>query len=102
MRYCYNYIYRKKTNEIATDLTTREWGCTRSLEDCKAGCENGSCNATCCYGDVNFANDSSLNFTEYKKCIYGGSGGTGLRADLWAAGLACVVLIRHIIGNDGR
>ena len=51
---------------------------------------------------MNFANDSSLNFTEYKKCIYGGSGGRGLRADLWAAGLACVVLIRHIIGNDGR
>ncbi|KAL5259115.1 hypothetical protein ACHWQZ_G009541 [Mnemiopsis leidyi] len=99
--YCFYYLYKVETDEIATDLNQRAWGCTDSEESCIQGCEDSSCSRhKCCYGDVNFKNNKTLNATEYRSCIYGKSGDKGFQGGVWVVGLSSVlfVLYRRFLG----
>ena len=93
-------MYRVETDEIAADYNSRAWGCTQSKETCESGCNDDELctDFRCCYADTYFNNDTSLNMTDYRKCIYGKSGELGLRRGLWAAGLVGVAIVRDMVG----
>jgi len=100
-KYCYHYKYKVETDEIAADYNSRAWGCTESEETCKRGClEDSNCtDHKCCYADVDFENNPTLNLTKYRECIYGRSGARGLVVvtGLWGAGMAMTFLTKNLI-----